>query len=164
MTGGSGNTLSYSITMDGNYLYRFYAAEYYASTLYLDGAECYYEGECELQFNPPQKCGSNKPPLLFVQFVVSGSENNIGKTQYVWRPISNATFVRDANNKVTGVKFAVNKAWIQSLVRLVFPSANFDYATPRTTAADYRAYILRWDIVEYPDFNSLLPEEWTWTP
>ena len=106
----------------------------------MDGSEFYYVGDVELKYEgKAQKCGITKPPLLFVEFRVFGLVNGgTGQTKYMWRPIPNATFVRDADGNVTSVKFPVDKAYLRQIVQVVFPQAYFDYDTIRTATTVWR--------------------------
>lgn len=164
VTGGSGDPIYYSESLANYELYLFRSA-YLVSTLYMDGLEDYYVGDVQLHYGGmSQKCG-NTSPLLFVQFLINGYENGgAGSSTYVWRPVPGATFVRDANGELTDISFPVTLAYLHALVQVAFPSANFNYSTVRSAASYYRVSVSDWEVLEYPDYASLLPSAWTWTP
>lgn len=163
VTGGSGDPLSYSYRLLNNDLYRYYQARKGAGAWNLDGSEVYYSGSVIFTFSYPQKCPSNFE--FFVELSVQGGTAANHTSCKAWVPVS-ATMTRNNDGDVTAITFPVDLTWLHSVVQLMDPAATFAYDSV-LPEGDYRQYYIQihdYVIVGYPDYKSLLPADWTWTP
>lgn len=156
VTGGSGNPITYNYRLTQYELYHYTQASVLTgANSYLNGSEYYYAGDALIQFSYPQKVAATFE--LLVKFRVKGD-------YYAWLPVT-ATARRNNDGDVTAFTFPVDLTWLRSVVQLAYPSATFSYATvTQYPPPSYSVSIVDYAVIEQPDYKSLLPAAWTWTP